>query len=257
MTFSLIAREPETGHLGVAVASRFFAVGATIPFITPFGAIASQALVNPLWGVEGSKLLEEGQLPEAVLKTLKDRDTGHHQRQVHVMAANGQSASFTGSACIDWAGHKAAENISVAGNMLAGSSVLEDMLSCYLDTNSLPFAERLLLAMEAGEAAGGDKRGRQSASLTIHRGEAFPWIDLRCDDDAQPLAEIRRLLDVAGERYIHFTEMMGSSSNFSGHADRSKIEALIKAGEEARRAENKPSSSRQFDRQQSKGSTQS
>ncbi len=249
MTFSIIAREPETGQLGVAVASRFFAVGAIIPFITPFGAIASQALVNPVWGVEGGKLLAAGDSPQTVLKTLKGKDSDHHQRQVHLMTADGQSAGFTGQACIDWAGHKVAENVSVAGNMLAGECVLENMLKCYLDTKSTTFAERLLLAMEAGEAAGGDKRGRQSASLTIHRGEAFPWIDLRCDDDAQPLIEIRRLLDVAGERYIHFTEMMGSSENFSGHADRGKIEALIKAGEEAREAKNKSSASRQFNRQ--------
>ena len=199
MTFSLIAREPETGHLGVAVASRFFAVGAIIPFVTPFGAIASQALVNPVWGVEGSKLLAAGHLPETVLKTLKSKDSGYNQRQVHLMTAKGQSAGFTGDACIHWAGQKATKNISVAGNMLAGECVLEDMLSCYLDTKSVPFAERLLMAMEAGEAAGGDKRGRQSASLTIHRGEAFPWLYLRCDDDTQPLMEIRRLLDVAGE----------------------------------------------------------
>lgn len=250
MTFSLIARDPETGYLGIAVASRFFAVGAVIPFITPFGAISTQALVNPQWGVEGVKLLEKGEAPDAVLTQLKARDNGHSQRQVHVMSKTGTSARYTGAQCIDWAGHKSAQNISLAGNMLAGANVLEDMLACYRDHADRPFAERMLGAMEAGEAAGGDKRGRQSASLTIHRGEAFPWIDLRCDDHSEPLAEIRRLLDVASERYLHFTEMMGNSTNFSGHADRSKIDAAIKQAAEERKAQNKSSASLAYDRPQ-------
>ena len=248
MTFSLIVRDAQTGHLGIAVASRFFAVGAVIPFITPFGAIATQALVNPLWGVEGSKLLKNGETAEAVLTQLKNRDSGHHQRQVHVMHKTGESAGYTGADCIGWAGYKNAQNISLAGNMLAGENVLDDMLSCYQDQAGKPFAERMLCAMEAGEAAGGDKRGRQSASLTIHRGEEFPWIDLRCDDHSEPLVEIRRLLDVASERYLHFTEMMGNSANFSGHADRSKIDAAIQHAAEERQARNKPLASLAFDR---------
>ena len=250
MTFSLIARDPETGYLGIAVASRFFAVGAVIPFITPYGAIATQALVNPQWGVEGAKLLEDGAAPEAVLSQLKNKDNGHRQRQVHVMHITGMSAGYTGDECIGWAGHKSAPNISLAGNMLAGTNVLEDMLGSYHDNAGKPFAERMLCAMEAGEAAGGDKRGRQSASLTIHRGEAFPWIDLRCDDHGAPLIEIRRLLDVASERYLHFTEMMGNSENFSGHADRSKIDAAIKQAAEERKAQNKSPASLAYDRPQ-------
>lgn len=250
MTFSLIARDPETGYLGIAVASRFFAVGAVIPFITPFGAIATQALVNPQWGVEGAKLLENGETPEAVLTQLKTRDNGHSQRQVHVMSKTGMSARYTGAECIGWAGHKSARNISLAGNMLAGEKVLEDMLACYQDHADKNFAERMLCAMEAGEAAGGDKRGRQSASLTIHRGEAFPWIDLRSDDHGTPLIEIRRLLDVASERYLHFTEMMGSSANFSGHADRSKIDAAIKQAATERETQNKQPASLAYDRPQ-------
>ena len=250
MTFSLIAREPETGHLGIAVASRFFAVGAVIPFITPAGAIATQALINPLWGVEGNKLLASGVRPQAVLSRLQDRDAGHRQRQVHVMAKDGTNAAYTGADCIEWAGHKAEGNLSVAGNMLAGPQVLEAMLASYHDNADKDFAERMLCAMEAAEAAGGDKRGRQSASLTIHRGEDFPWIDLRCDDNAEPLTEIRRLLDVASERYLHFTEMMGSSARFSGHADRSKIDAAIAAAAKKREAENKPLASQAYDRPQ-------
>lgn len=248
MTYSIIARDPETGHLGIAVASRFFAVGAVIPFISPSGAIATQALVNPLWGVEGLKYLEKGTPPESVLSALKQKDTGHLQRQVHIMDSQGKSQGYTGADCIEWAGHKSAKDLSVAGNMLAGEKVLDAMITGYHDKSKLSFPERLLHAMEAGEAAGGDKRGRQSASLTIHRGEAFPWIDLRCDDHSEPLVEIRRLLDVASERYIHFTDMMGSTSNFSGHADRSKIEAAIEKGERERAARNQPSASRAYER---------
>ena len=137
----------------------FFAVGAVIPFITPFGAIATQALVNPQWGVEEAKLLEDGAAPEAVLSQLKNKDNGHRQRQVHVMHITGMSARYTGDECIGWAGHKSAPNLSLAGNMLAGANVLEDMLNSYHDNAGKPLQsvcyvqwklERLLVATSAG-----------------------------------------------------------------------------------------------------------
>ena len=124
-------------------------------------------------GVEGNKLLAIGTRPKAVLSRLQDRDEGHRQRQVHVMAKDGTNAAYTGADCIDWAGHKAEENLSVAGNMLAGPQVLEAMLASYHDNAEKNFAERML-AMEAAEAAGGDKEDGNLASLTIHRGEDFP-----------------------------------------------------------------------------------
>ncbi len=248
MTFSIIARDEQTGHLGIAVASRFFAVGAVIPFITEYGAVATQALVNPVWGVQGNRMMQDGQTPQQALADLKARDSGADQRQVHMIDASGRTAAHTGNSCISWAGHICAKNVSVAGNMLEGQAVLDAMISNWSDNSGCPFAERLLAAMEAGEAAGGDKRGRQSACLKIHRGEAFAWLDLRADDHAQPLAEIRRLLDVAQERYIHFTDMMGSTANISGHADRSRIDAAIRQAELARRARGITSASHAADK---------
>jgi len=241
MTYSIIARDPKTGYFGAAVASRFFAVGAVIPFISKQSAVATQALVNPVWGIEGNQLMQAGHSPEQAIAKLKERDNGQAQRQVHMIDKSGQTAAHTGKQCIDWAGDMCRQDVSVAGNMLAGPAVLKDMLACYMDNMALDFAPRLLCAMEAAEAAGGDKRGRQSAALRIHRGEEFAWLDLRADDHAHPLNEVRRLLDVAQERYIHFTDMMGSSDNISGHADRAKIETAI--AEAAEKRGDKPTAS--------------
>ena len=232
MTFSIIACDENTGYLGIAVASRFFAVGASIPYFGKKCAIASQALVNPMWGVEGIALLSDGQTPSNALKTLQKSDKSQSQRQVHMIDVSGTTGAHTGCDCIGWAGHICKNGISVAGNMLESSAVIEAMMASYQDNSMLDFADRLLAAMQAGELAGGDKRGRQSASLTIHRGELFPWIDLRSDDHDAPLDEIERLLSVARERYVFFTEFMGTSDNFSGIADRTQIdEAIAKAAE--------------------------
>lgn len=236
MTYSIVARDPATGHLGVAVASRFFAVGALVPHIGVEAAVATQAFINPLWGVEGLDALNAGGSATEVIADLAARDLYQAQRQAHMIDAQGRAAAHTGTDCIDWAGHALAEGVSVAGNMLTGPEVVSDTLACYLDNAALPFAERLLTAMEAGEAAGGDKRGKQAAALRIHRGERFAWIDLRADDHADPLAELRRLLAVAGERYLFFADELGSSGNFSGRADRPRLEAGIAAAEAARQA---------------------
>lgn len=244
MTYSIVARDSDTGHFGIAVASRFFAVGAIVPFMAGgIGAIATQAFISPLYGTDGLALLRAGKSAQEVLDHVVGRDDGRHSRQLHLMDAAGNSAAFTGENCIDWAGHLIGDQVSVAGNMLAGPAVIEATLRCYEDGSELPFTERLLTAMEAGEAAGGDKRGRQSAALKIVRGEDYSWIDIRADDHTDPLAELRRLHAVAGERYLHVAETLPTRNNLSGLLDRSEIDRKIHALETERLAAGRPSAS--------------
>lgn len=244
MTYSIVARDPATGQYGVAVASRFFAVGAVVPHVRGGKcAVATQAFVNPMLGVEGAARLAAGETAEAVLADMIGRDGGRLQRQVHMIDAQGRSAAHTGADCVDWAGHLIGDGVSVAGNMLAGAAVIADSLDAYRDRPDLPFAERLLHAMEAGAAAGGDRRGTQSAALRIHRSEDYPWLDLRADDHPDPLAELRRLLDVAQERYLHVAQIMPTAANFSGVTDRSRIDAAIAAEAARRKSEGRVSRS--------------
>ena len=188
MTWSIIARDNATGQFGIAVATRFFAVGGRVPYIAAgIGGIATQALVNPYYGIDGLKLLREGRSPHDIVATLIAADSGHASRQLHIMDAGGRVASHTGSACVDWCGHIAGDGFSIAGNMLAGAGVLDDTAKSYTASAKLPFAQRLIKAMRAGEAAGGDKRGKQSAALLIHDEEEWSALDLRVDDHADPL----------------------------------------------------------------------
>lgn len=244
MTWSIVARDPASGHLGIAVASRFFSVGTLVPHIRPgVGAVATQAFVNPLYGGDGLALLAEGHAPEEALRRLVEGDAGHRQRQVHLIDASGRNAAFTGAACIDWAGHLVAENVSVAGNMLAGPQVIETTLAVFRATAGKPLVERFLEAMQAGEDAGGDKRGRQSAAIVVYRDQHYPWLDIRADDHPDPLAELRRLWAVAGERYLHVVETMPTRANPGGMLDRSEIDRRIAELEAAREAEGRPSAS--------------
>jgi uncharacterized Ntn-hydrolase superfamily protein len=245
MTWSIVARDPETGHLGVAVASRFFAVGAVVPHIRGgVGAIATQAFVSPMWGTDGLAKLASGQSPQQVIDALTGADAGHANRQYHLIDAQGRNAAFTGADCIDWCGHLVVPGVSVAGNMLEGPQVLDATLASYQGNMHLPLTDRLLLAMQAGEDAGGDKRGRQSASLTVYRDQDYPWLDIRADDDGDPLAELRRLYAVAQERYLHVAETMPTRANPNGMLDRRPIDAAITALEEDRAARGVPSASR-------------
>jgi len=230
MTWSLIARDPATGAFGIAVATKNFAVGARVPHIaSKVGAVATQALVNPFYGVNGVKLLRAGKSPDEIIKTLTASDDGREQRQVHVMDASGRIAAHTGKACVDWCGHTSHEGFSVAGNMLAGSAVIEHTAKTYAANAALPFARRLIAAMKAGEAAGGDKRGKQSAAVLIYGEEEWPDLDLRVDDHADPLGELERLEKVSSERWVHFAKFLPSSKNPHGELDRTKIDAGIAA----------------------------
>ncbi len=230
MTWSIIARDSLTGQLGIAVATRFFAVGARVPHIAAgIGGIATQALVNPYYGIDGVRLLREGRKPREVIDTLIAADAGRDSRQLHIMDASGRVASHTGCECVDWCGHIEAPGFSIAGNMLAGPRVLDDTGNAYTANQRLPFAQRLIAAMRAGEAAGGDKRGKQSAALLIHGEEEWSDLDLRVDDHADPLAELERLEQVSRERWVHFRRFLPTRNNPAGVTDRATIDAGIEA----------------------------
>jgi uncharacterized Ntn-hydrolase superfamily protein len=228
MTWSIIAREPAQNRIGIIVATRFFAVGSLVPHIrTGVGAVATQAFINPHYGPDGLDLMAGGAAAEAVVRRMTAADEGREHRQVHVMTADGRCAAHTGAHCVDWAGHVAGPNFSIAGNMLAGPDVIAATARALVANPTIPFARRLIAAMQAGEAMGGDKRGRQSAALLIHDGEDYPLYDLRVDDHFDPLAELARLQKVAAERVIHFRRRMPSRAAPAGQTDRTDLEAFI------------------------------
>ena len=227
MTWSILARD-EAGRFGVAIASRFFAVGALcVHTRRGVGALSTQALMNPLYGPKGMALLAEGHSPQQVVDRLTSADAGRDQRQLHVLPAHGRAAAWTGAACIDWCGHRTEEAFSVAGNMLAGPAVLQATADAYLRTEGLDLAERLLAAMAAGEAAGGDKRGKQSAALRIHADEDHPQLDIRVDDHEEPMRELERLYRVSLERFQPFMACLPGRHDPVGLTERAAIEAHI------------------------------
>jgi uncharacterized Ntn-hydrolase superfamily protein len=235
MTWSILARDHD-GRYGVAIASRFFAVGAlTMHTRGGAGALATQALMNPLYGPAGLALLGEGRTASDVVAALTGADAGRSARQLHVIAARGPGAAHTGDACIDWCGHLVFDGLSVAGNMLAGPQVLEATAKAFVADAALPLAERLIAALAAGEAAGGDKRGRQSAALRIQGGEDYPELDIRVDDHAEPVAELRRLYTVSLERFQPFIACLPHRNDPVGELDRARIEERIQAFQAARR----------------------
>jgi uncharacterized Ntn-hydrolase superfamily protein len=229
MTWSILARDAQ-GHFGVAIASRFFAVGALcVHTQRGVGALATQALMNPLYGPAGLSLLSAGASAMEVVQTLTAADAGREHRQLHVLPARGAAAAHTGSSCIDWCGHSPFDDFSVAGNMLAGPQVLAATAQAYLAAAGQPLAQRLIAAMLAGEAAGGDKRGKQAAALRIHADEDHPQLDLRVDDRAEPLVELQRLYQKSLERYLPFTACLAGRHDPVGLTDRAQIELRIQA----------------------------
>ncbi len=228
MTWSIVARDAAAGEIGIAVATCAFAVGARVPYVaTGVGAVATQAFVNPFYGLRGLERLAAGETPDAVLAALTAADEGRGQRQVHLMDAGGRSAAYTGAECVPWCGHHLGEGFSVAGNMLAGPEVIARTAQAFDAAAGRPLVERLLAGMRAGEAAGGDKRGRQSAAIRIHDAQEYPVIDVRVDDHADPLAELARLVTVNGERFAHYRRFMPSRESPAGLTDRAEIERRI------------------------------
>ena len=230
MTWSIIAKDNATGQFGIAVATRFFAVGARVPHIAAgIGAIATQALVNPYYGIDGVTLLRDGRAPRDIIETLIAADAGCESRQLHIMDASGRIAAHTGKECVAWCGHLEGKGFSIAGNMLAAARVLDDTAKAYVANEKMPFAQRLIAAMRAGEAASGDKRGKQSAALLIFGEEEWSELDLRVDDHIDPLAELERLEAVSRERWVHFRKYLPTRNNPAGITDRRIIDSEIDA----------------------------
>ncbi len=200
-TFSIAAADPATGEVGVAVASRFFAVGTVVPWARAgVGAVATQASANTSFGPNGLDLIARGATAEEALKVLLRGDEGRDRRQVGLVTATGDSATFTGPGCNSWAGGRRGPSYAVQGNILTGEAVVIAMEKSFLGSAGRPLAERLLAALAAGDAAGGDSRGRQSAALLICRakggynGFTDRAVDVRVDDHADPFRELTRLV---------------------------------------------------------------
>ena len=201
-TFSIVARDPETEDLGVAVQSKYFAVGAVVPHAQAgVGAIATQARGNLLYASQGFGLLLKGHSPEQVVEALIAADPLRSERQVGVVNRQGRAASYTGEDCLPWAGGRTGENYAVQGNLLAGPQVVDAMAAAF-ESASGDLAHRLVYALAAGQAAGGDARGRQSAAVLVVRrkggymGLTDRYIDLHVEDHATPVRELQRLLRI-------------------------------------------------------------
>lgn len=234
MTWSIIARDSRSGAFGVAIATRFFAVGALCPHVEGgVGALSTQALVNPRYGRQGLELLRGGMPAPEVVKRLVRPDEGREHRQLHAIDAQGRIGQFSGAKCIDWCGTIAGEGYSVAGNMLAGPRVVPETAAAF-EASKGSFAEKLIEALQAGEAAGGDQRGKQSAALIICSRESYPDLDLRVDDHADPLVELRRLYEKAQERFVPYLSCSPSEARPSGVFDREQIEQAIQNFQKAR-----------------------
>jgi len=213
-TFSIAARCSRTGMLGVGVSTAVPGVGGICPFIAPdTGAISTQSWVNPYLGIDGVKLMALGSTAQEALDTLLEKDPGRNVRQVGVVDKTGQSAAWTGTNCVPWAGHILGKNFAVQGNMLVGEETVKAMAAAFEKSTEIALPERLLMVLEAGQAAGGDKRGQQSAALKVYYKEEFPYLDLRVDEHRHPVAELRRVFEVARQQLLPFVDGMPSRAN--------------------------------------------
>jgi uncharacterized Ntn-hydrolase superfamily protein len=206
-TFSIAARDETTGELGVAVASRFFAVGHVVPWAKAgVGAAATQSFMNTSFGWRGLELLEKGLTPEETVNVLLRSDENSAQRQLGIVAADGKSATYTGKNCLAWAGGRSGPNYAIQGNILAGEAVVTAMEKAFLETGGT-LAERMYAALLAGDKNGGDSRGKQSAALLVvkagagYGGFTDRAIDIRVDDHPEPFKELGRLLDLGQMNY--------------------------------------------------------
>ena len=220
MTFSIAARCPRTGMLGVATSSKALAAGGGVPYIkTSAGAIASQSFVNPYLGIDGLVLLEQGLSAERALERLIEADPGRDLRQLGIVDKDGRVAAHTGARCIPWAGHTTGAGYACLGNILVGEEVIQAMAREFEASTADDLPERLMRALEAGQAAGGDRRGRQSAGMTVVNEEEYPWLDIRVDDHEDPVPELRRIFEIYKREEVPYLNMMARRADFIPHWD--------------------------------------
>jgi uncharacterized Ntn-hydrolase superfamily protein len=230
MTFSIVAHCPRTGQLGVAVSTAVPAVGAMCPYIQPgVGAVSTQSWVNPYLAIEALSLMRQGNSGPEALDAVLSRDDARDLRQIGVVDGQGRPAAWSGQSCTPWFGHIVGERFAVQGNMLVGEATVVAMAAAFRGSEPLDLAERLLLAMEAGQAAGGDKRGRQSASLKVFGNEDYALLDLRVDEHAHPVAELRRVYTIARLQLLPFVEGMPKKGTPAGALPESVTRMLLTA----------------------------
>ena len=230
MTWSIVTHDPNTGAFAVAVATRAFAVGASCPFVRAgVGAVSTQSMTNRYLGPAVLDGMARGLPPGAAIEGALAGDEGKGIRQVHAVDRHGRTAAWTGANCVEWCGSVSADGVSVAGNMLAGEAVVQETLRAWQAGGDLLMPERLMQAMEAGEAAGGDRRGRQSAAMLMVTTEDFPDLNLRVDDHPDPLAELRRLLDIWQVESAPLLRFAPSKANPSGFTELDRIETAWRA----------------------------
>src|SRR5690625_2727442 len=217
-TFSITARCERTGQFGIAVSTKVPAVGALCPYVKAgVGAVASQSFVNPYIGINGLKYLGEGLTAKAVKERILSEDPQPEIRQFAIVDKEGQAAAYTGEKCVGWHGHNEGDGFVAAGNMLVGEETIKEMARIFEATSELKLSERLLQALEAGQAAGGDKRGKQSAALKVVSTESYPLVDLRVDEHKDPVTELRRVYEVAKYELFPFIEDRKSTRLNSSH----------------------------------------
>jgi uncharacterized Ntn-hydrolase superfamily protein len=199
-TFSVVGYDPDAKEWGVAVASKFLAVGSVVPWAEAgAGAVATQSFANVTYGPKGLELMRKGKTAEEAVKALTDDDEGRDQRQVGMVDAKGEASTFTGKKCLAWAGGKTGKHFACQGNILAGPEVVDAMAKAFEEAKG-PLAWRLMIALEAGDKAGGDKRGKQSAAVYVakakggYAGLNDRYIDFRVDDHKEPIPELARVL---------------------------------------------------------------
>jgi len=220
MTFSIAARCPRTGMLGVATSSKALSAGGLVPYCRAgVGAIASQSFVNPYLGIDGLVLLEQGLAAERTLERLVEDDPGRDLRQLAIIDKDGRAAAYTGTRCIPWAGHIVGAGYACVGNILVAEGVVEAMAREFQNSISDELPERLIRALEAGQEAGGDRRGRQSAGMTVVNEEEYPWIDIRVDDHDDPVPELRRIYEIYKREEVPLLNMMARRGDFIPHWD--------------------------------------
>ena len=210
-TFSISARCARSGMLGVAVSTAVPGVGGICPFVEAgVGAVSTQSWVNPYLGIDGLNLLSQGKPAQEALDQLIADDPGRDVRQVGIVDAAGRGAAWSGRGCTNWFGHVTGPDFSVQGNMLVGEATVLAMAAAFEGSSALSLPERLVIVLEAGQKAGGDKRGRQSAALLVYKVESYPYLSLRVDEHAHPVAELRRVFEVARQQLLPFVDGMPS-----------------------------------------------